>query len=132
MELRLHRLLPHFRRLGGRERGGRVILAWELPRLLLVAGGGVALMSAFLTPALVGSGDATWYSLMASDFMAQWRAGIFPVFVGQTEFAFNGSVNPLRFAPYFQHFTGVLDLLTGHSLKFVALQNLALVLSVVA
>jgi hypothetical protein len=120
MELRLQRPLPSSRWLAG-----------EVLRLLLVAGGSLGVISAFVTPAVVGSGDATWYSLMASDFMAQWRARIFPVFVGQTEYAFNGSVNPLRFAPYFQHLTGVLDLLTGHSLKFVALQNLALVLSVI-
>jgi len=134
MELKPHRLLPPlFRWRAGPELTSRRLpgIFGEVLRLLLIAGGCFGLMSAFVTKSLVGSGDAAWYSMMTSDFLTQWRAGIFPVFVGQTEYAFNGSVNPLRFAPYFQHFTGLLDLLTGHSLKFVALQNLALILSVI-
>jgi hypothetical protein len=103
----------------------------ELPRLLLVGGGGLGLISAFVTRALIGSGDAYWYSIVLHDFVAQWRAGLFPVFVGQTEYAFSGTINPLRFAPYFQHFAGMLDILTGRSLEFIALQNLTIVLSTI-
>jgi hypothetical protein len=32
----------------------------------------------------VGAGDSYWYSVMTADFVSQWRAGIFPVFAGQT------------------------------------------------
>lgn len=103
----------------------------EVSRLMLVGGGAFALISAFATRALIGSGDAFWYSIVVHDFVAQWRSGIFPVFVGQTEWAFPGTVNPLRFAPYLQHVTGMLDLLTVRTLPFVALLNLAIVLSVI-
>lgn len=104
----------------------------ELPRLTLIGAASVVLMGPFVTSGLVGSGDAGWYSIMVADFVSQWRAGVFPVFVGQTPYAFNGAISPLRLAPYFQHLTGVLDCLTGRSLGFIALQNLALVLSVLA
>jgi hypothetical protein len=104
----------------------------ELPRLTLIGAAAVVLMGPFVTDGLVGSGDAGWYSIMVADFVSQWRAGIFPVFVGQTPYAFNGAISPLRLAPYYQHLAGVLDCLTGRSLGFMALQNLALVLSVLA
>ncbi len=66
---------------------------------------------------------------MVADFASQWRAGIFPVFAGQTEFAFNGAISPLRFAPALQHTAGVIDLLTCHSLPFYGLLNLTLLAS---
>lgn len=98
---------------------------------MLVTAGAVALAQPLLTLHSVGTGDAYWYSLMVGDFATQWRAGIFPVFVGQSEYAFNGAINPLRFAPYLQHAAGVLDLLTGRTLPPVGLLNGVLVLSLV-
>ncbi|HEU5081261.1 MAG TPA: hypothetical protein VFT72_18760, partial [Opitutaceae bacterium] len=79
----------------------------------------------------VGAGDAYHYSLMVSDFITQLRAGVFPVFVGQSEYAFNGGIHTLRTAPYFVHFAGLLDLASFHALSFVALTNLTIVLSAV-
>jgi len=84
------------------------------------------LMLPFYTHRPIGAGDAHWYTLMLADFVAQIRAGIFPVWVGQTEYAFNGAVNPLRLAPWFQHFAGLLDLATAQSLAFIPLKNAAL------
>jgi uncharacterized membrane protein len=81
-----------------------------------------------VTDHLVGGGDALWYANMLADFVTQWRAGVFPVFVGQTEFAFNGAVYPLRVAPLYQHLAGVVDLLTGGSLSFYALQHACVVI----
>lgn len=101
----------------------------ETLRIALAAAAGAALAGVFATTSWVGSGDAYWYDNMLADFVSQWRAGVFPVFVGQSEFAFNGAVSPVRFAPYFQHLAGLLDLLTGRTLGFYALQNLTLVLS---
>ncbi len=76
----------------------------------------------------MGTGDALWYANMLADFVTQQRAGIFPVFVGQTQYAFNGAVYPLRVAPLFQHLAGTIDLLTLHSLGFFALQHATVVL----
>jgi hypothetical protein len=104
---------------------------FETTRLLIATTAGVVLASVFVTDGWVGIGDAYWYDNVLADFVSQWRAGIFPAFVGQSEFAFNGAVSPVRFAPYFQHFAGVLDLVTCHALGFYALQNLTLVLATV-
>ncbi len=58
--------------------------------------------------------------------------GVGPVFVGQTYYAAVGTVMPLRVAPYLQHLTVALDLLTGRSLSPYLLLNLAIVASSVA
>lgn len=87
------------------------------------------LLHPFATSRQIGAGDALWYANMLADFVLQWRAGIFPVFAGQTEFAFNGAVYPLRVAPLYQHLAGVLDLLTGQRLDFFTLQHLCVVVA---
>lgn len=92
--------------------------------LLLV---GTGLMHPFMSGRMMGTGDALWYANMLADFVLQWRAGDFHVFVGQTEYAFNGAVYPLRVAPLYQHLAGVLDLLTGRQLGFFALQHATVV-----
>ena len=110
----------------------RDFLSTELARLTLLVCGTLWLVHAYLSPRLLGGGDARWYHNILADAVIQFRAGVFPVFVGQTEFAFNGAVFPLRVAPYYQYFAGLLDLLTGRSLSYIGLQNLTVVLSFVA
>jgi hypothetical protein len=85
----------------------------------------------FVRGALVGAGDAYHYSITLADYIRQARAGIFPVFVGQSEFAFNGNVHTVRTAPFFTHFGALLDGLTLHTLPFYAVTNLAIVFSAV-
>ena len=102
----------------------------ELLRLGLLTGFACWLAHPFLTGRLIGSGDAWWYANMLRDFLTQVRGGIFPVWTGQTEFAFNGAVYPLRAAPFFQHLAGLLDLLTGRRLDAFALQNAAVFVSI--
>jgi len=79
-----------------------------------------------------GAGDAFWYTIMLADYLEQLRAGIFPVWIGQTEYAFNGAFFPLRLAPGFQHLGGIVDAITIHSLDYVAVKNLVLALSAIA
>lgn len=99
-------------------------IVWsELGRLIALFAAGTWLLHPFMTGRLVGTGDALWYANMLADFVTQWRAGIFPVFVGQTEFAFNGAVYPLRVAPLYQHLAGAIDLVTGRQLDFYSLQH---------
>lgn len=126
LHLLLHGVIRSVYLLGRRALPGAPL---ETVRLLLLAGAGFFFYGAFATSGSIGSGDAYWYCIMNADFVSQWRAGVFPVFVGQTEFAFNGAVSPLRFAPYLQHVTGLIDLLTGSWLPFWSLQNLTLLLS---
>ena len=60
---------------------------------------------------------------MLEDFATQWRNGVFPVWIGQSVYAYNGAVSPVRVAPLFQHLGGMLDLVTFHSLQPTALKN---------
>ena len=99
--------------------------------LLLVVLAGLFAAGPFLSPRGLGTSEAYNYSLSVADAVTQFRGGTFPVLVGQTEFAFNGRVHPLRTAPYLAYFAGTLDLLTLRQLGFWSLQNLALALSLV-
>jgi len=55
----------------------------------------------FFSDNAMGTGEALNYHFAVADANAQLRSGEFPAFVGQTEFAYNGRVHPLRTAPYF-------------------------------
>ena len=73
-----------------------------------------------------GAGDAYWYTMMLSDYLEQLRSGIFPVWIGQTDYAFNGAFFPLRLAPAFQHFGGLVDFATFQTLDYLAIKNIIL------
>jgi hypothetical protein len=73
-----------------------------------------------------GAGDAYDYLLQGADYVAQLRRGIWPVLVGQSDYAFNGSVHTLRTAPAYTHLAGMIDLATGQTLSVLALQKLTL------
>jgi hypothetical protein len=110
---------------------------WRLPgggfaescRLLAVVLAAFGLLQPFLTPSLCGTGDGQWYATLLADMVRQVRAGVFPVFVGQSEFQFNGAINPLRLAPAYQYLGAFLDAATLRALDPVALLNLLLVLA---
>jgi hypothetical protein len=80
----------------------------------------------FLTESGLGTGEAYNYSEAVADTVVQMRAGVFPVLVGQSDFAFNGRVHPLRTALYFTHAAMLLDFITCHRLSYWGLQNLTL------
>lgn len=101
-------------------------------RHLQVAGlvlAGVALMGPYLTRGIVGAGDAKWYANTVADYVVQMRAGIFPLWVGQGDYAFYGGIFPLRLAPYLAHLAAVVDLVTGRQLPPYAVINGVLVAS---
>jgi hypothetical protein len=79
----------------------------------------------------VGTGEAYNYSLSLADAVTQARSGVFPVLVGQTEFAFNGRIHPVRTAPWYCCFACLLDFATLHGLNFWQLQDAILTLSIV-
>jgi len=101
--------------------------------LRLAGAQGVALFAVhpYLRSALIGAGDASSYSLMVADFRAQWQAGIFPVLIGQSPFAFNGGFQPIRNAPYLPYLSGLIDLLTLGTLNEFALLNLTVLVSMI-
>jgi hypothetical protein len=101
--------------------------AGEVARVCLLALAAAWLLHPFATGRRYGGGDALWYAQMLGDFVTQVRHGFFPVFAGQTEFAFNGAVYPLRVAPLYQHLAAFLDLITLHSLGIFALQHLTVI-----
>ncbi|PTY05648.1 hypothetical protein DB347_14865 [Opitutaceae bacterium EW11] len=86
----------------------------------------------FVTTRSLGTSEAYNYSLAVADAVTQARAGVIPTLVGQSEFAFNGRIHPVRTAPYLTTLAQALDLATFRQLNFWALQNLALALSLVA
>lgn len=104
----------------------------EAARIGLVWLAGLYAASPFFTESAIGTAEAYNYSHAVADTIEQMRAGTFPVYVGQSAFAFNGRVHPLRTAVYYTHAAGVLDRLTFHELSFWQIQNLSLALSIVA
>ena len=100
--------------------------------VILLAAAALFVALPFLTRKGVGTGEAYNYSLAVADGVTQLRAGVFPVLAGQTPFAFNGRVHPLRSAPYLVYLAGAIDGITAGRLGFSALQNLSLAFSLVA
>lgn len=98
-------------------------------RWLLLGSGALAVLYPFATASLVGGGDARLYAQLLADGLTQLRAGICPVLVGQSDYAFNGDIHPLRTAPGLFYAGGLLDLLTLRALPATAVQNLLIVLS---
>jgi len=99
----------------------------ESSRIMAVVLAAFGLLHPFITPSLCGTGDGQWYATLLADMVRQVRAGVFPVFVGQSEYQFNGAINPLRLAPGFHYLGALLDCLTLRTLDPVALLNLLLV-----
>jgi hypothetical protein len=95
-------------------------------RWALLGAGALWINQPLITAGTFGAGDADWYRTMVADFIQQWRSGTFAVFVGQSEYAFNGGISPLRFAPALQHFCGMVDVLTGRTLEVQVVLNLTL------
>lgn len=93
-------------------------------RVLLVGAASLVALLPFFTDRLMGGTDARWYAYMLRDFIDQLRAGVFPVFIGQGEFAWNGAVHPFRSAPVYMHVAGLWDFLTWRTLNVLALQHL--------
>jgi hypothetical protein len=99
----------------------------ETLRWLCVGAAGTYAMSPFYYAGALGSGDAHWYTIMIGDFVTQLRDGQFPIWVGQSHYAFNGAVSPLRYAPGILYASGIMDLLTARALPMMALRNAVLV-----
>ena len=125
-------LLWTFRQGYGRLGGSRLAKFSETVRWVVLGLVATVALYPFYFSGSIGSGDAHWYGLMLSDFVRQLRSGAFPVWAGQSIYAFNGAVSPLRYAPGFQYCGGILDLLTGRSLEPMALKNLCLCFSALA
>lgn len=98
----------------------------RLGSLLILA---VWLFRTFLTPDFFGGVDARSYGYTMVDVLEQARAGVFPVFVGQGEFMFNGAIHPIRTAPYHHYLGMFLDALTARSLTPLAIQHLTVVVT---
>ncbi len=101
----------------------------SLAALAALVAVGLFAASPFFNRGLVGTGEAFNYSLSVADAVTQMRHGILPPLAGQTEYAFNGRMHPLRNAPYLHYLCGAIDLVTFHQLAFWQLQNVSLILS---
>ncbi len=97
-------------------------------RWIVLGAAGLFLLQGLARADRHGGGDSQWYGTMLGDMVAQIRAGVFPVWTGQSEYQFNGAIYPLRVAPAIHYMGGLLDTLTWHTLGVFALQNLLLTL----
>lgn len=87
---------------------------------------------AYFTPNIVGVVDERWYGDLMADFLWQVRSGHFPVFAGQSEYAWNGNIHPFRSAPVHHCLGAILDLLTLRSLSPLAVQHASALASLAA
>lgn len=92
---------------------------------------GLFAASPFLPDRMLGSSEAYNYSLSVGDAVTQMRAGIMPPLAGQTVYAFNGRIHPLRNAPYLHYLAYALDVATRHRLPPWRLETLSLTLSLI-
>jgi hypothetical protein len=97
-------------------------------RWIFLGAAWVFLFHPFFEAAIHGTPDANWYATMLADMVAQVRAGVFPVFAGQSEFQFNGAIYLLRVAPAFDYLGALVDAVTLHALGVISVQNLLLAL----
>lgn len=100
----------------------------EQVRILLLIAVLVATWAAYFTPCIVGVVDERWYGDLMTDFLEQVRAGVFPVLIGQGEFAWNGNVHPFRSAPMHHHLGALVDTVTRQRLSPLAVQHVVLLL----
>lgn len=114
------------------QRRGSDAWYWPWLRAAMVLALGFACASPFVTNRELGTGEAYNYDLAVADGVTQVRAGLLPVLVGQTEYAWNGRIHPLRTAPGLIYATALLDTLTGRRLGFWTLQNLVLAAALAA
>ncbi len=83
----------------------------------------------YATPQLVGGGDAHHYAQQLADATEQLGRGEYQIFVGQSAYAFNGDIHPLRTAPFFSYVGAALSVVARSTLTPTAVQNLLIVLS---
>ena len=100
---------------------------WENLRWIIIGCYSLYLMAPLAAPYLEGNGDSVWYGMTMADVLTQSRHGVFPIFIGQSIFQFNGNYSPLRLAPLFHHLGILADLLTWGRLDPAAIQSLVLV-----
>jgi hypothetical protein len=96
----------------------------ENVRWMTLGAAWVYMMHPFFQVVVHGTPDATWYAMMLADTLAQLRAGVFPVYAGQSVYQFNGAIYSIRVAPAFHYLGGFLDILTFRTLGVFAVQNL--------
>lgn len=108
---------------------GAVERGIELARMAALVFFAVWAFRPYLSPAFFGGMDATSYAYGMSDALQQERAGTFPVFVGQSEFMFEGVIHPIRTAPYHHYLGMLLDVLTLRTFEPVAIEHLTVIFS---
>jgi hypothetical protein len=104
-------------------------LKTEAARRIVLGTAVLALVHPYLSNRFIGTADAKFYAEAMQDFLAQIKAGIFPVWISQTDIAPYGTVFPFRMSSYHFYLGALLNGLTGGTLNAYAVQHLALVLS---
>ena len=104
---------------------------WEYARLGTLIYAACWLFGPLASSRLIGGVDARWYGYVMIDALEQARTGVWPVFVGQGEFMFNGAIHPYRTAPYYINSGIVLDLATCRILTPLMVQHLVVLITTI-
>jgi hypothetical protein len=108
----------------------RFVVESEWFRLFVLAALVIYSYGIFFSGLNMGAADAHWYQNILHDALIQLDHGIFPVYVGQSQFNFFGSSN-MR-SPYYLLFAQLLHLLTFGQLDSLYIQHLTVLVSAFA
>ncbi|MEN9678110.1 MAG: hypothetical protein RIS76_4006 [Verrucomicrobiota bacterium] len=105
--------------------------AWaELARLATLMVAALLFYDSFLTSNYIGSTDGPWNAYIMIDAINQARAGVFPVWIGQSEHMYNGAIHPYITAPNYTHLGILIDCMTAHALPPLAVEHLVVITTV--
>lgn len=85
--------------------------------------------SPFISEYNIGASDAQIYQYVLHDALIQLKHGIFPAYIGQSEFSYFGMT--FMRAPYYIVFSQLLDVVTLHQLNSTYIQHLTVLVSAV-
>lgn len=86
----------------------------------------------FLTANYIGSTDGPWYAYIMIDAIAQGRSGVFPVWIGQSEYMHNGAIHPYITAPNYTSLGILIDWMTAHTLTPLVIEHLIVTATVLS
>ena len=105
----------------------KTIIENEWLRLFILTALVIYSYSTFISGVNIGAADAHWYQLILHDALIQLDHGIFPVYVGQSQFNFFGS-SEMR-SPYYLLLGQLLHILTFKQLNALYIQHLTVLIS---
>jgi hypothetical protein len=105
----------------------KIFFNTEWLRISILTGLVILAYYPFINGINMGAADAQWYQYILHDALIQIDHGLFPTYVGQSEFNFFGS-SDMR-APYYLLFSQLIHILTFGQLNALYVQHLTILIS---